>query len=396
MKTRNQILEEFINKYKDLPKQGSQEWLNQRKFTVGGSQIATLMGINKYENMRSFARSKSNFYSFKKEAPLWFGNLMEPCIEQYVEIEFGSKPIETGSLPCSFNKHLSYSPDGICVVKRQNLYSLSSKEEIEDAVVYSENIADNKDIIVLFEFKSPFMRKIIKGDIPKYYRPQPLLGMEIIDIAEISVFIECVFRFCSYKDLYNNKYSYYHYDKERLNGSAIMYSAMSLYYDEDELDFESKEEVDNIIMSLDNYRETTYGKGYVDEDISSISDRKLINKIMENVVDKKNIKVIYHNMYSNRKKDYEDFNHFKFNSYNNVLKFNSEKETIKKNIKDNGSKYIGCICYKLLDVNQIPIMKESILNEALTTKIKKTFELIEKMNNIEEEEEVAKFIKKNF
>ncbi len=41
-------------------------------------------------------------------------------------------------------------------------------------------------------------------------------------------------------------------------------------------------------------------------------------------------------------------------------------------------------------------MKESILNEALTTKIKKTFELIEKMNNIEEEEEVAKFIKKNF
>lgn len=395
MKTRIQLLEEFILKHKDLPKQGSQEWLDQRKFTVGGSQIATLMGINKYENMRSFARSKSNFYSFKKEAPLWFGNLMEPCIEQYVEIEFDVKPIETGSLPCSFNKHLSYSPDGICVMKREKLYSMTSKENV-DKCLNHDNIVDNEDITVLLEFKSPFMRKIVKGDIPKYYKPQPLLGMEIIDIAEISVFIECVFRFCALRDLHTNRYSFYHYDKERLNGSAIMYSAMSLYYNEEDLDVDGKKEIESIVSSLDGYRETTYGKGYVDEDISQISDRKIINKIMENIVDKKNIQIIYHDMYSNRKKDYDDFDHFKFHSYNNKIKFNNEKEKIKDNIKKEGRKYLGCICYKLLDINQIPIMKEPILDDSLTAKIKKTFELIETMNKIEDQEDVVKFIKKNF
>lgn len=396
MKTRTQLIEEFINKYKDLPKQGSKEWLDQRKFTVGGSQIATLMGINKYENMKSFAKSKCNFYSFKKEAPLWFGTLLEPAVEKYVEIEFNTKTVETGSLPCDFNKYLSYSPDGICVIKKNKLESVLTKEDINNCLLNSDVakcVKDEEDIIVLMEFKCPFMRKIIKGDIPKYYKPQPLLGMEIIKIAEVSVFIECVFRFCSFKDLYTNKYSYYHYDKERLNGQAIMYSAISLYYEKDNTD----EELKDIILSLDNYKNTQYGWSYKEGDISSISDRKIINKIMENIVDKKNIKIVYHNMYSNRKKDYDGYDHFKFNYYNNPLKFVGEMKAVRNNIESDGKyNFMGCMFYKMLDINQIPIMKENILTEGLINKIKNTFDKIEEMNKIEEEINVMAFIKKNF
>ena len=32
---KKEILNQFFNKYKDLPKQGSKEWLSIKKYTVG-------------------------------------------------------------------------------------------------------------------------------------------------------------------------------------------------------------------------------------------------------------------------------------------------------------------------------------------------------------------------
>jgi len=384
IKSKQEILTEFLYKYKDLPKQGSAEWLNQRKFTVGGSQIATIMGINKYENLRSFVKTKMPFYKFKKEAPLWFGNLMEPCIEQFVEIEYDTKTYETGSLPCDFNKYLSYSPDGICIISKDKLKNILKQHNLK-----LQEIPEGKENIVLLEFKSPFMRKIKHGEIPEYYLPQPLLGMEIINISELSIFIECVFRFCSYSDLFNNKYSYYHYDKERYENEAIMYSAISIFYDAEE-SLENNE-IKNIINMINDFKSSKYGYKYKDGDLSSISDRNIINKIMELSTDKELnvLQPIYHSMYSNRKQDYKCEDSYKFNIYNNSLKFANELESIKRENKN--KKYLGTLCYKLLDVNQVPVKKTSILSEDLNKKIEKTFTYVEDISKKIEEKQIDSY-----
>jgi len=378
--SRSETLLKFLEKYKNLPKQGSAEWLSQRKYTVGGSQIATIMGINKYENIKSFIKSKTDFYEFKKEAPLWFGNLMEPCIEQYVKIEFGTDVAETGSLPCEFNKYLSYSPDGLCVISKDKLKKVFSESQLNKIFKDSElvkNGMSTEELLILMEFKSPFMRKIIHGSIPEYYKPQPLLGMEIIDIAEASIFIECVFRFCAFKDIYNNKYSYYHYDKNRLEGNAIMYGSISMFYSEEH---KEDEDITQLVEDINTFSKGSYGRYYKEGDLSYISDRKIINKIMEMSVDSKKLNIIYHEMRSNRVEDYPSEEIYLFNKYNNPVSFVNEIKNTRIIQEKNKMIYLGTMCYKLLDVNQIPIMKEKMLDDSLTKKISQTFSEVQKVN----------------
>lgn len=377
---KHHILQEFIEKHKHLPKQGSEEWLAQRKFTVGGSQIATIMGINKYENIKGFVKTKMDMYTFKKGAPLWFGTLMEYGVQQYVEIEFKTKLFETGSLPCDFNKYISYSPDGLCIISNDSLKKIINKKQLEniyETSVIEEHVKCNKkEMIVLMEFKSPFMRKIIQGEMPDYYKPQPLLGMEVINIAEMSIFIECVFRFCSFKDLYNNKYSYYHFDKERYNKDAIMYSAISLFYKESDKDHEG---IRFILDNIEEFKNSQYGGRYKEGDLSSISDRNIINKILE--LSKECLDVEYHSMYSNRKEDYENENNYTFHIFNNPIKFVKEVKKIRED-KSSEYVYLGTLCYKLLEINQIPMFKEKILTDELNSKIEKVFEIVK---NVTEE-----------
>ena len=68
------------------------------------------------------------------------------------------------------------------------------------------------------------MRVIKQNEIPIYYKPQPELGLEVIDICEASIFIEAIFRFCSMNDIISLNYKYnirYHYDKIKYNNNLL-------------------------------------------------------------------------------------------------------------------------------------------------------------------------------
>lgn len=348
MNTTVNKLTNFLNKHSDLPKQGSSEWLAQRKNTVGGSQIASIMGINKYENLKQFILSKTNKYTFKKAPPLWFGSLMEPCVEQYVAHVYNTKTYETGSLPCEFNDKLSYSPDGLGIVPKNKLQELSSQGILHD--LDCEGLPDHP--IVLFEFKSPYMRVISSGDIPEYYLPQPLLGMEIIDISDISVFIECVFRFSSISDLRNNRYSRYHFDRQRLD-DFIAFSGISLFW---------KGKPEDL--------------GLLTTDLASVTDKHLINKLMELAIDSGKIDIEYKPLFMRTKTDLDLFNEYLYKSY-------VKQDSLKEN-------YIGTFTYKLFDVNNVAIKKNKILSEELLMKIDIAFERIrvvtEKISNMSDTE----------
>ena len=386
MSSKKQVLLKFIESNKHLPEQGSEQWLLSRGETIGGSEISTILGVNPYQTIKKLINQKLGLTKFTKSAPLWFGNIMEYPLQQYTENKFNTKIYETGSIQFTKSEFIKYSPDGISVINKKNLLNIFTEDDINTLINKRSNFdnthSDFKDeLLILFEFKNPYMRVIKPNEIPIYYKPQPQLGLEVIDICEVSIFIESVFRFCSYNDiiLQNNKYNTrYHYDKIRYNNEAISYSAFTLFYKKNSINTLNKR-FNNLLNELNHFLQSN---DIHENDISNITDYKIINAIMENIIDHKDIKIVYHTMYMNKSEDYDDDSLYYFNKCNNINKFKAEVKDKKKSIQDNDDlEYIGCFCYKMFNINIKPVFKSDIITDKLLNKVENVIKTIRRCNS---------------
>lgn len=363
------ILHNFINNYKYLPTQGSEEWLKSRTESIGGSEISTILGINPYQSIKQLIKQKTGLTQFKKAPPLWFGNLFEYILQQYTECIFNTNIYETGSIPYTKSNLIKYSPDGLSVIKKKYLNKLFSNDFL--------NKYKDDELLILFEFKNPYMRVLKKNEIPVYYINQPRLGMEVIDICEVSIFIEAVFRFSSIDDIIklNNKYNCkYHYDKIRYTNMPLAYGAFSIYYDKNNTN-------DRLINLLNDLNHHLYNHSLDFENLSSMFDKQLINKIMENIIDYKDLKIIYHDICINHDYNNNEDLHY-FNKYNNIHKFIYNINTVKDKILSNlDNEYLGYFAFKMFDINIQPIYKTEIINDNLLKKIENVINTIRKCNN---------------
>jgi hypothetical protein len=372
---------QFLDNHKHLPEQGSKEWLQSRQETIGGSEISTILNINKYQNIKQLIQQKTGLSEFKKSAPLWFGNLFEFILQQYTEKLFNTKIFETGSIPYQKSKYIKYSPDGIAIINKKNLTSIFSETDFQEKIFkYSKfNNLSAHELLILFEFKNPYMRVPTPNEIPLHYINQPRLGMEVINICEASIFIESVFRFCSYSDIINginNKYNtFYHYDRVRYINTPICYGAFSLYYDKSN----TSSHFNNIMSQLIEYFHTNKIEEF---DLSGIKNKNLINNIMENIIDYKDIKIIYHDVCIND--NMNNSNKFYFNKYNNLNKFRYEIINKKQLIQSNSNyEYLGIMCYKMLDININPVFKENPINNNVLNKIEDVINIIKECNSLD-------------
>jgi hypothetical protein len=383
MSYKETILQNFLENNKFLPKQGSEEWLNSRLETIGGSEISTIMGLNPYQNIKKLISQKLGITKFIKSAPLWFGNILEYPLQKYTELVFDTTIYETGSIQYEKSKYIKYSPDGISVIKKNKLKKIFKDIElINSRSLFDNNKEETKDeLLILFEFKNPYMRVIKYNEIPVYYKPQPQLGLEVIDICEASIFIEAVFRFCSYYDiiLQNNKYNTrYHFDRIKYTNKPIAYSAYSLYYQKTNETMSNS--LKNILELLSDYMNENSISEF---DISHISNTKLLNSIFENIVDYKDIKIIYHDIYLNNKADYHDKNLYYFDKYNNINKFKDEIKNKKNDIMNDISNiYLGCMCYKMYNINIQPVYKSDIVDDVLLNKVKHVIDTIKECKTL--------------
>lgn len=176
--TKENIVKEFIEKYKNEPKQQSEEWLAKRAKTVGGSELDTLIN-NKPEFVARKIGLRGNFSGM---ATIW-GQVMEQVARRYFEMLYKCDIYEASSLPSAQVFGKSYSPDGIGVAMIDNLYK-----------------------IILFEIKCVFSRVLKKGVIYKPYIPQIMSGMCDIPIIEQGMYGEFVFKICSLNVLTTNPF----------------------------------------------------------------------------------------------------------------------------------------------------------------------------------------------
>lgn len=196
------ILNNFIQKHANLAEQGSDEWHEIRKNTIGGSEMSTITGKNGFTNVEELIARKVGFTHFDGNIACRWGSLFEPVTNRLAELLFDTNISETGSLPGVIPEQ-RYSPDGLGVV------TVKCKLQLDKIIETIEHC------IVLFEYKAPYS-SIPKGIIPKHYIPQVLTGLCSIPIADFAIFISNMYRKCSLPNLLNNT----KYDTEFHKGDA--------------------------------------------------------------------------------------------------------------------------------------------------------------------------------
>jgi predicted phage-related endonuclease len=134
---KKRTLFEFLEQNKHLPEQGSIEWLKSRSETIGGSEISTILNINKYQSIKQLILQKTGLNIFKKAPPLWFGNIFEYILQQYVEKLYDTTIYETGSIPYKKSKLIKYSPDGLAVIKLNKLKKLFTEDDLNNKIFKS-------------------------------------------------------------------------------------------------------------------------------------------------------------------------------------------------------------------------------------------------------------------
>lgn len=235
--TKKQILLDFIEKHKNLPKQGSAEWLDNRQFTIGGSEMATITGDNPFGGIKDLVKTKLGWKSFVGSAATDWGKVFEPCAQILLETLFKCNIYETGSLPGCID-HTSYSPDGFATVTVDAIRELYSKNLIRDHEIpgngMCSNIASdiNKSsglnlpaVNVVFEIKSPYKR-IPKPEVPNYYMPQPLSALSHFDMLDIAYFADVLFRTCKLNDFNNLNYNKYLSSDSYYTFNEVLFKSM--------------------------------------------------------------------------------------------------------------------------------------------------------------------------
>jgi hypothetical protein len=188
------ILEDYIKEHSTLAVQGSDEWLNDRKFIIGGSELSSIVGCNPYSTIHDLIAQKIGLKKFTGSSATRWGNLFEDMTELIFKtmfLEHDIKIYSTGSIPHKTILNHRYSPDGLTVIKIGNTYK-----------------------ITLLEFKAPYSG-VPTSKVPPHYLPQVKAGLCTIDIVESCIFVNNMFRKCSINQLdFSIDYSDYHRDSE--------------------------------------------------------------------------------------------------------------------------------------------------------------------------------------
>lgn len=202
----NTKIDTFIGKYQNNAKQRSDEWYKLINNTVGGSDIATIIGKNKYKNKYQLALEKAGISEpFNGNFACWWGTVFEDIASRFIELDCMTK-VKGTELTIQDIPYIRYSPDGYAVVKVHydskinNMYLIN-----HDNILDHYNCPDCHYKIVLIEIKCPRSRKPVSGMIPEHYLPQLHSGLIFSPIADLGLFVENVIKVKSIKKLHQKK-----------------------------------------------------------------------------------------------------------------------------------------------------------------------------------------------
>jgi hypothetical protein len=179
----NKQIDKLVDSAKDAPAQKSPEWYAIKQHTIGGSEIAAIIGKSSFNNLSKLIASRIGINVFNGNICTRWGNLFEKLTQMWCETTMdiidGIK--ELGSLEGALPGQ-RYSPDGIGVVRLLNIN--------DKFILYK----------ILFEFKAPY-GTLPNNKIPDMYIPQVQTGLMTIPLVDAAIFVNNCYRKCSLDDI---------------------------------------------------------------------------------------------------------------------------------------------------------------------------------------------------
>lgn len=223
----NKLISDFVDTFNNDIKQHDYNWYQLMGNTVGGSEIASILGISPYSSFYKIVQSKIDICNGREKINVglscWWGTFFEDIIKNYIEIELGN--VVKGDKICiqKYEGHRN-SPDGYTIV---NFYYKNGKYNI-----WTTNMSPSLiklSLIILLEFKCPITRQPT-GNIPNYYIPQLLSGLSVSPIAHKGLFIDSLFKKCSISQLgYNDEYDKSFHKKNLIKQYPLAWGVVNLY-----------------------------------------------------------------------------------------------------------------------------------------------------------------------
>ena len=82
-----------------MPKQGTKEWKKKRVYTIGGSEVSALLGVNPWKKEIDLVKDKTNLsIPFRGRLATRWGNILENVTCRIMEILFNTKIEEINML----------------------------------------------------------------------------------------------------------------------------------------------------------------------------------------------------------------------------------------------------------------------------------------------------------
>ena len=200
------LLEWFVSIHKGM-RQRDASWYTAMGTTIGGSEVAALLGCNPYSKPHDIVESKvamlRGLDKWRGGAACDWGVLFEDIIASYVEIDLGGRILGDDICVQRYPGHRN-SPDGYIVAHWTAPDSgAPTLESVAAAQVWTTDMCPSRATlprILLLEFKCPMSRQV-NGDVPKQYRPQLWSGLAVSPVAHLGLFVDAMFRKCALADL---------------------------------------------------------------------------------------------------------------------------------------------------------------------------------------------------
>ncbi len=208
------ILMEYIEEtVKHGPTQKSAAWYAIKNVTIGGSEVATVLGLNKFKSVSELVAEKSKCRqdSFSGSIATRWGNIFEPVTKLWTELVLNmpERIMEFGSVEGIIMRQ-RYSPDGIGLVLLK---------DTEGNLTWFK---------VLFEFKAPFSR-LPEGIVPEHYYPQVQTGLLTFPFLDMSIFVNNCYRKCKLSELgFGSEYDKtFHNDAKMLEKANVTFETLA-------------------------------------------------------------------------------------------------------------------------------------------------------------------------
>lgn len=363
-----QQIRKYLMPYANQPKQGTKAWLRIRG--IGGSELNMCL-----RDEKRLVAQKTGLIRGMGDNILscnW-GSVLESTLRQITSRVFGTPIFEATSIPSREVKGKTYSMDGIGVVRyRCDRWN----DKPYDFFMH---------MTTLFEYKLPWTREPVPGEIYPDYEPQVLSGMSDLGIPEICLYIEGVMRICAFEDLGNNSRvaewlhqnrsvkSWLHKSGNPYQQRPMSYGFLGLYMTEAVLPDDPDA---NSIYEWLKHGNMDFGK---------LDSQNLLNRLFK-FIRKEHVRVWdSERVYQPREwSRCEWFANQQIPIRGSYVDMDHEAIRFHRWCADHDYMALGVLPYKLLDINVVPIQKEEGYTRRYEPEITAALTKIRQLNAIDD------------